>query len=286
MWRYQRRQQGATFRLKLQLSVAICLRMSSTTPTPSAQNGTSQPAVITGSDSNGKVYNSVQDMWDHELSKVADKYAKDGWYGAALQYWENTPATQSGVLGGLDHVHDVDIAASRAFLEAVTPPMSREYALDCGAGVGRVSKNLLLPMFAKVDLLEPVPKMLEQAKKDLDNTRVGKFILDSMQTAQLPEEPTYDVVLVQWAALYLTDDDLAAFLASAKRTLKPNGIIFFKENCTSDNSFVVDKDDSSLTRSDAHYKKIFEAAGVKCIKEMVQPQWPRDLFQVRMYGLR
>jgi protein N-terminal methyltransferase len=231
------------------------------------------------------MYASVKDMWDHELQKVPDRYSKDGWYGAALEYWENTPATTSGVLGGLDHVHDIDIAASRAFLEEVKPAMSRDYALDCGAGVGRVSKNLLLPMFAKVDLLEPIAKMLEVAKKDLDNSRVGNFMLSSMETAKLAEA-TYDVVLIQWAALYLTDDDLAAFLAMSKRSLKPNGIIFFKENCTSDDSFVVDKDDSSLTRSDAHYKRIFDAAGVKCVKEVIQPQWPKDLFQVRMYALQ
>ena len=36
--------------------------------------------------------------------------------------------------------------------------------LDCGAGIGRVSKRLLLPLFSEVDLLEQNPTFLEKAK--------------------------------------------------------------------------------------------------------------------------
>ena len=37
-------------------------------------------------------------------------------------------------------------------------------ALDCGAGIGRISKRLLIPLFAQVDLVEQNPTFLEQAK--------------------------------------------------------------------------------------------------------------------------
>lgn len=37
-------------------------------------------------------------------------------------------------------------------------------ALDCGAGIGRVSKRLLLPLFSEVDLVEQNPAFLEKAK--------------------------------------------------------------------------------------------------------------------------
>lgn len=39
-------------------------------------------------------------------------------------------------------------------------------ALDCGAGIGRVTSTVLLPLFHRVDLVEPVPKFVEQAKSN------------------------------------------------------------------------------------------------------------------------
>ena len=37
-------------------------------------------------------------------------------------------------------------------------------ALDCGAGIGRVSKRVLLPLFSEVDLVEQNQSFLEKAK--------------------------------------------------------------------------------------------------------------------------
>lgn len=42
--------------------------------------------------------------------------------------------------------------------------MSPGRALDCGAGIGRVSKRLLLPIFSEVDLVELNSDFLDQAK--------------------------------------------------------------------------------------------------------------------------
>ncbi|TKA56274.1 hypothetical protein B0A53_01566 [Rhodotorula sp. CCFEE 5036] len=39
-------------------------------------------------------------------------------------------------------------------------------ALDCGAGIGRVTSTVLLPLFDLVDLVEPVPSFVKQAKKN------------------------------------------------------------------------------------------------------------------------
>jgi protein N-terminal methyltransferase len=38
-------------------------------------------------------------------------------------------------------------------------------AIDCGAGVGRVTADVLLPLFDRVDLVEPVPTFLSAAAK-------------------------------------------------------------------------------------------------------------------------
>ena len=42
--------------------------------------------------------------------------------------------------------------------------VSLSICLDCGAGIGRVTKNLLLPLFDTVDMVEQNPDFLEKAK--------------------------------------------------------------------------------------------------------------------------
>ena len=238
---------------------------------------------IKGGDSTGKTYDNVGEMWKHELQ--GDLYDPEkGWYGKAISYWKAVPATVDGVLGGLESVHPDDIAESRKFLGTVMSD-SRTRALDCGAGIGRLTETLILPLgFATVDLIEPIEHMIAAAKERLDPARIGKCMQVSMQQAELTD--TYDLVVIQWVGIYLTDDDLAAFIASCKAKLNPGGVIFFKENCSSDSEFMVDKDDSSLTRSNEHYRAIFAAAGTEVAKSAFQKKWRKDLFPVIMYALK
>ncbi|KAG5498595.1 hypothetical protein JKF63_02881 [Porcisia hertigi] len=238
---------------------------------------------ISGHDTSGKTYSSTDVMWKAELK--GDLYDPEGgWYGKALEYWRKVPATVSGVLGGMDHIHDVDIKGSRSFIENL-PDHGTNRALDCGAGIGRIAKNLLTKLYVTTDLLEPLEHMLEEAKRELAGMPVGEFILASMETAKLPPN-TYDLIVIQWTAIYLTDDDFVKFFKHCQQALTSKGYIFFKENCTSDNHFIVDKEDSSLTRSDIHYKKLFRLSGLQVVKEAFQEEWPTDLFPVKMYALK
>jgi protein N-terminal methyltransferase len=70
----------------------------------------------------------------------------------------------------------------------------------------------------------------------------------------------------------------------AKSNLKEGGVIVVKENA-SDRGFFVDKEDCSVIRSNALWKKLFEEAGLKIIKEDIQRDWPKDMFDLRMYAL-
>lgn len=45
-------------------------------------------------------------------------------------------------------------------LKANRPELNFDRVADCGAGIGRVTKNLLLPLFAHVDLIEQSPRLL------------------------------------------------------------------------------------------------------------------------------
>lgn len=72
----------------------------------------------------------------------------------------------------------------------------------------------------------------------------------------------YDVVWIQWCLLYLTDEDAISFFHRCQKALKPGGKIIVKENICQD-GFVVDKDDSSLSRSNAYMMKLFDQAGMQ-----------------------
>lgn len=67
--------------------------------------------------------------------------------------------------------------------------------------------------------------------------------------------------------------------------IAPAGIIFVKENICGD-GFVVDKDDNSLTRSNAYMLELFERANMRVMYNVKQKNFPKELYEVRMYVLR
>jgi len=52
-------------------------------------------------------------------------------------------------------VHPVDSDTSCNFLDGFKSKIGHGRALDCGAGIGRVTKSVLLDRFDKIDLVEP-----------------------------------------------------------------------------------------------------------------------------------
>lgn len=70
-----------------------------------------------------------------------------------------------------------------------------------------------------------------------------------------------------------------------RRGLKPNGIIVVKENLTSSDKVEVDKEDSSVTRPITLLQILLKQAGLHCIKEQKQNNFPRGLYTVKMFAL-
>ena len=58
-------------------------------------------------------------------------------------------------MGGYGFVHDADAETSNEFINEYKDSIGHGRALDCGAGIGRVTKYVLLNHFEKVDLVEP-----------------------------------------------------------------------------------------------------------------------------------
>ncbi|XP_073006066.1 alpha N-terminal protein methyltransferase 1 isoform X1 [Typha latifolia] len=256
-----------------------------------------------GSDSSGRQFSSAREMWREEIgagegedNAAADNGKRREWYRKGIAYWQGVDASMDGVLGGYGCVNEADVKGSEAFLktlflERFGNAKRHLVALDCGSGIGRITKNLLLRYFNEVDLVEPVSHFLEAARENLapgmdvqeETHRAANFYCVPLQEFT-PEDGRYDVIWIQWCIGQLPDDDFISFFKRAKVGLKPNGFFVVKEN-TARGGFVLDKDDQSITRSDSYFKELFNQCGLHIYSTKDQKGLPKELFPVKMYAL-
>ncbi|KAF8522252.1 DUF858-domain-containing protein [Hysterangium stoloniferum] len=99
----------------------------------------------------------------------------------------------------------------------------------------------------------------------------------------------YDVIWCQWCLGHLSNEDLIKFFGRAKAALRSpsEGLIVVKENLCDDLEgggprIVFDETDSSVTRSDAAWLKLFEDAGLTVIRKQTQEGLLKGLYEVKM----
>eukprot|EP00953_Heterococcus_sp_UTEX-ZZ885_P021177 11825-Heterococcus_DN1.PRE.1 len=305
---------------------------------------------LKGHATDGTQYTSLKQMWLQQLdlqqrSSLAKKQLQEalfdddddasptaataaavlakGWYERGYDYWEdeaNCSLSLDGVLGGYGSLSPADIEGSRRFLQQLRmarPNLGSERCCDCGAGIGRISKELLLPLFTTVDLVEQSPRLLAAAPK-----YIGKELRDSANYVCIglqdffPEAGCYDVIWFQWVVGHLHDLDFIKCLKRCQAALAPHGVIVIKDNCCSsaagdsDNTasaaatsaannsdsdaksadspeaFVVDSDDSSLTRSLGYYRSLFKHTGLQIVmQQQEQAVFPDEIFPVYYFAL-
>ncbi|XP_041979044.1 alpha N-terminal protein methyltransferase 1 [Aricia agestis] len=221
-------------------------------------------------------------------TKEIENKSKSLNYDKALEYWAEIPATLDGVLGGFGHISDEDILGSTLFLRSI---MSLEKApgtktaLDCGAGIGRITKHLLTNYFDRVDVIEPDEKFINSI---LDYVGENKHKVGSLYQVSLQDfnpERKYDLIWNQWVLGYLKDNDLVNFLSNCRESLSENGILIVKENVTSSGKAEMDPTDSSVTRTLKQFLKIFKSAKLKRIKQCKQLNFPNGIYPVYMFAL-
>ncbi|KAI8373189.1 AdoMet dependent proline di-methyltransferase-domain-containing protein [Radiomyces spectabilis] len=238
---------------------------------------------------------------DANDTSVVPSMNEPDWYNNAQKYWTNVDATVDGVLGGFESVDPIDVKGSLSFVNefvhggrhgtVLKPPViTNGYACDCGAGIGRVTKNFLLKVpFQKVDLVEQAPNFVQQAKDEYLAAEIKQGLIGEIYSQGLqdfvPEQGKYDLIWCQWVLGHLTDEHLVAFFKRCIKGLKPNGLIGVKEN-NSSKGYLLDEEDSSVTRPNTAFKKIFKEAGLEVVKEGIQRGLPAGLFAVRMYMLK
>lgn len=219
-------------------------------------------------------------------------------HDVAIKYWSNVDSTVDGVLGGYSQISRIDLRGSLTFIAKLKRSIRLkddllERVADCGAGIGRITAGCLSRVAQTVDIIEPVEKFAEQAKalkpEELGAGKVGKVYQVGLE-AWTPDIEAYDIIWNQWCLGQLTDKELVAYLGRCKSGLKPHGWVVVKENLNSaaDKEDDFDVSDSSVTRSDFSWNRIFVEAGYKVVHHEVQKGFPKQLglFPVKTYALR
>lgn len=215
---------------------------------------------------------------------------ENSFYSNAEGYWKDVPPTVDGMLGGYGSISSIDINGSKAFLQKFLGEGEGKTgsgcALDCGAGIGRISKRLLLPLFRTVDLVDVTQEFLDKAKSYLgqDGNRVGHFFCSGLQDF-VPENGRYDVIWIQWVIGHLTNTHLVEFLRRCQSALRPNGLIVIKDNVSYE-GVVPDEVDSSVCRDLDIVHSLVSQAGLRIIYEEQQVNFPKEIYQVHTLALR
>ena len=203
------------------------------------------------------------------------------WYQSTLAHWtkEVSPESNDGVLGGWAVVNEEDARGSLAFLKTCLGvpraqwPIAGTLALDCGAGVGRVTGAVLLHVTERVQLVEVSEQLLAEARSKLaaDAARC-EFVQASLRDFS-PPVGSYDIVWAQWVLGHLTDRDVASLLTCCRAALRPGGAVIVKDNTAPPKDcdqgggrYLLDEENAAVIRTYTHIRALAKIAGLKLSK--------------------
>lgn len=245
------------------------------------------------------------------------------------------------MLGGYESVTTPDLKQSKRFISqvrrilqaqsqsstttsaasSIKPSAKIGRAVDCGAGIGRITKGLLVKVADTVDVVEPIPKFADEVKMLKGQIEgVGDVYVEGLESWTPPEGRRYGLIWNQWCLGHLTDGQLIEYLRRVKGALtgdntgmrendaslsngehntngkgkqydtssiEEKGWIMVKENLSKEkDGDIFDEQDSSVTRTDRNFRRIFAEAGLTVIKSARQEGFPSELYVVMMYALR
>ncbi|CAM5160886.1 unnamed protein product [Natator depressus] len=210
-------------------------------------------------------------------------------YARAKHFYREVPATEEGMMGDYIELSSTDIESSREFLRKFIGGPGKagtEHALDCGSGIGRVTKHVLLPVFKSVELVDMMENFLAEAQNYLQGKkdRVKMYYCYSLQEFT-PAPQKYDVIWIQWVSGYLTDKDLLEFLIRCQNGLKDNGVVILKDNVAREGC-ILDPLDSSVIRDLSILRSLVEKSGLIILQQERQEGFPEQCVPVWMLAMQ
>jgi SAM-dependent methyltransferase len=153
---------------------------------------------------------------------------------------------------------------------------SAHHAIDAGAGVGRITKHILLKRYDSVQLIEADPGWSMHSRHYLGRKRSNKCTFTCARLEELDctleaSSRAADLVWLQWTLQYMTDRDAVRILQTlAARLVNGTGFLIVKENRpyggTRMDRFQMETPDCSgrydITRTNDHHRFLFQRAGL------------------------
>ncbi|XP_078074480.1 N-terminal Xaa-Pro-Lys N-methyltransferase 2 [Mustelus asterias] len=210
-------------------------------------------------------------------------------YARARCFYEEVPATEEGMMGDFLELNSIDVESSSVFLRKFVGGPGKadtEYALDCGCGIGRVTRCVLLPVFSSVDVVDMMDNFLFEALSYIgkDVQKVKDYFCATLQDFT-PAIKKYDVIWIQWVTGHLTDKDLMEFLIRCKYSLKDDGVIIIKDN-VGRQGCILDQTDSSVIRDIEILRDIIAKTDLEIICAEKQLDIPEQFVPVWMLALK
>jgi protein N-terminal methyltransferase len=240
---------------------------------------------IKGSDDVGNYYNTQAELAQHQ------ELNRNGWYATNKDWWRHSGGggyggnTDEEAMVG-DGGGEADGVEGLAFLDRLILESSSQNsntnkklkfarAIDAGAGVGRITKHILLKRYDTVNLVEADAGWSKRSKTYLGRKRAARCTFTCSRIEELvhdsDESSRIDLVWLQWTLQYLTDADAVETLQNlATRLILRTGILIVKENrpygAARQDRFQMDTPSGSgrydITRSDDHHRLLFQRAGL------------------------
>ena len=155
-----------------------------------------EPPLIRGQDDNGRQYSSLQELWSEQAAQRSAFYAANSTWWADGGY---NGSTDEAAMIGDDHSEE-DVEESGRFLDNLlkTHGLTVSCALDAGAGVGRVTKQVLLKRCAHVHLVEACEAWSKQSRRYLGKKRALSCTITHARLEEFTPGPnTYDLIWIQ-----------------------------------------------------------------------------------------
>ena len=219
-----------------------------------------------GVDDAGREFQSLSELW------LLQGQQRDKFYKVNTEWWvkgyEGRASLEGAMIG--DEASEEDVQHSLDFLCKALEGKAQKprSALDCGAGLGRVTKAVLLPSVSgKVTLVDQSDRWLQTARKYLAEEADRCHFVHCRLEKYTPCS-SFDLIWIQWTLQYLIDEDVVCLLRNVAAGLTEDGVIVLKENNVSQDwiSFHMDTPAKEgrfdMTRSPRHLSILIELAGL------------------------
>ena len=273
------------------------------------KNSSLSSTMIKGSDDSGNFYASMDELMD------VQQQHREEWYAANQEWWqaggyggrtddEAMIGDESGCQDGEEGLDFLDRFLSYdSSPSSPSPSSSSSYfgstssrrgghcggggggssnnnlrAIDAGAGVGRVTKLVLLKRFDEVRLVEGDEQISKRSRAYLGRKRSERCNFTCAKLQDLHGDVVadwdglVDLIWVQWTLQYLTDVDAENTLRTLAKGLVPTtGILIVKENRPYGGArrdrFQMETPGCSgrydIVRTDPQFRFIFQRAGLR-----------------------